>query len=62
MIDQIIKCQWCEGAAIQSGTQYLGFGINSLSYQCRKCKAITLIIRNTEKEIDSIEYTLKYKE
>lgn len=61
MTDNLIKCQWCEGTAQQTGAQRFGFGINQLFYQCNKCKAIILFIRNTEKEIESIEYTLQYK-
>ena len=62
MTDGKIKCQWCDGIAVQSGTQRMGFGVNHLSYKCQKCKAIALYIRHTNKTINAIEYTLKFEE
>ena len=60
-IKQKITCPWCGAMAYQSGPQYIGSGINSLTYSCYICKAITISSRHEDMEIESVklEYQLK---
>ncbi len=42
----------------------MGFGINNISYKCSNehCKAIIMAIRDSHREIESMEIECKFKE
>lgn len=55
-----VLCKWCGSPAYRAGPQYFGFGLNSQTYVCAKCKAFCVFIRHSSKVISGITFDVSY--
>lgn len=60
-IPEDIKCFWCNGWA-KRGTSSMGGRVETVTYFCKDCGAISHFARNEKQKIDSIEVEYKSKE
>lgn len=60
VIPNTIPCLFCGGTMIQSGPQYAGSGVNSLTYSCPRCNAVCSHFWHPNRKIRSIDHAFHY--
>lgn len=58
-INNTAKCMWCGSEMQMKGDSYFGSGINSFTYFCDTCGAITINAKDSKKKIKG--YSIEYK-